>query len=110
MDYQPDHQSKQQVQPKLIVYGHAYCPQARFMAATLARHQIEHEWRDVSEGQPDYQTELKQLAGGNLSVPTVIFPDGSVIVEAWPGQVLKKLGLQKPNLFERLLMWLRGER
>lgn len=87
---------------KLIVYGHEFCPQARLMAHVLSENEIDHEWRDVRGGQPEFQTELKVLANGNLSVPTLVFPDGSVIVEAWPNQMLKRLGLKKPNLLERL--------
>lgn len=87
---------------KLIVYGHEFCPQARLMAHALSENEIDHEWRDVRSGQPEFQMELKTLANGNLSVPTLVFPDGSVMVEAWPNQMLKKLGLKKPNRIERL--------
>ena len=92
---------------KLIVYGHDACQQARYMAASLAQYDIEHEWRDVRTGDPVYQIELQSLANGNLSVPTLVFPDGVVMVEAWPRQMLKKLGWQKPNILERLIRKLR---
>ena len=76
---------------RLIVYGHNFCGLARMLADALAEHHIEHEWRDVRDGEPRFRDELRQLARGYLSVPTVIFPDGTVMVEPWPEDVLGKL-------------------
>ncbi len=86
---------------KLVVYGHNYCPQAKFLAVALEKHNVSYEWRDVMRGEPSYRDELRQLANGNLSVPTLIFPDGTVMIEPWPGKVLKKLGLKKASRAER---------
>ena len=61
------------------------------LAEVLAEHHIEHEWRDVRDGEPRFRDELRQLARGYLSVPTVIFPDGTVMVEPRPEDVLGKL-------------------
>lgn len=87
---------------KLIVYGHEHCEQARALAHTLAKHKIEHEWRDVAKGKPVWKKQLKKLANGNLSVPTVIFPDGTVMVEPWPDQVLDYLGEKEPGFLDKL--------
>jgi hypothetical protein len=43
------------------------------------------------EGNPDYKNELRLLARGYLSVPTVVFPDGEVMVEPNPKEVLARL-------------------
>jgi len=87
----------------LVVYGHNYCLQAMLLVKELDKCEVDYEWRDVREGEPQFEADLRELAGGNLSVPTVIFPDGEVMVEPWPGQVLKKLDLKKPSPVERLL-------
>ena len=87
---------------RLIVYGNDYCPQASLLKSALAKHKIDYEWRDVMNGDPRYQDELRNLARGNLSVPTVIFPDGTVMVEPWPHQVLHKLHPGRPSLLQRL--------
>ncbi|MCI0474726.1 MAG: hypothetical protein L0Y55_00610 [Anaerolineales bacterium] len=91
----------------LIVYGHDYCWQSQLLKKTLLDHRIEYEWRDVMAGDPRYQTDLKKVARGNLSVPTVIFPDGTVMVEPMPSQVLHRLKPRQPNLVERWLGWTR---
>ena len=94
---------------KLIVYGHNYCLQSKFLVATLNKHTVDYEWRDVMQGEPGYQDELRQLANGNLSVPTTVFPDGTVMVEPWPGKVLKKLGLKRAGRVERFIQSLAGK-
>ena len=91
----------------LIVYGHDYCGQALALKHLLAVYNIQHEWRDVMKGDPRFRNELEKLARGNLSVPTVIFPDGTVIVEPMPSQVLNRLQPRQPNLVERWLRWTR---
>ena len=87
---------------RLIVYGHNVCGLARMLAEALAEYHIDHEWRDIADGEPRFKDELRQLARGHLSVPTVVFPDGTVMVEPLPDEVLSKLSLRQPGLMERL--------
>ncbi len=87
---------------RLIVYGHEHCAQAIVLAEALQRHQIDHEWRDIIRGPKQYKQKLRRLAGGNLSVPTVVLPDGTVMVEPWPGQVLERLGIQRKGWLQRI--------
>ena len=89
----------------LFVYGHNYCLQSRMLAAALRQHNIEHEWRDVLTGPPRYRAELAKLARGYQSVPTVVFPDGTVLVGPWPDAVLDKVGIHRPSLVQRLRKW-----
>ncbi len=77
----------------LVVYGHQNCYLSRSLKRELEEKRIEFEWRDVNEGEPRFKDELRALARGNLSVPTVIFADGTVMVEPRPAQVLDKLEL-----------------
>jgi glutaredoxin-related protein len=84
---------------KLIVYGHDYCGQARTLVRALNQREIEYEWRDIQHGDPVWKEELRALAKGCLSVPTVIFPDGEVMVEPWPeaSRICLNLGNNSPN-------------
>lgn len=79
---------------QLIMYGHNFCPQVAALRKSLAKHNVSYEWREATAENPQYQQELKALARGYLSVPTVIFEDGEVMVEPSPRMVLKKLGLE----------------
>ena len=93
----------------LIIYGHDYCSQSRALVATLNKNEIAYEWRDITTGPPEYKDDLKTLANGYLSVPTVIFADGTVMVEPWAGRVLKKLGYTRPGLLDKLFgRWVRA--
>jgi mycoredoxin len=85
------------IKARLVVYGHNSCGLAHLLAKALAEHQIDHEWRDIDEGDPRFRDELRQLARGYLSVPTVIFPDGTVLVEPFPDEVLAKLQPSGPG-------------
>lgn len=96
-------------QNKLIVYGHNYCGQALMLARALKKNAVDHEWRDVMTGPPEWQEELKALANGNLSVPTVVFPDGAVLVEPWPEKVLKAAGIEKSSFLGKLRTRFTGE-
>lgn len=94
---------------KLIIYGHDFCGQARTLVRTLNQKEIEYEWRDIHHGDPAWKDELLTLAKGYLSVPTVIFPDGKVMVEPWPEDVLDHLKPQV-GLFEKITsLFKRGE-
>ena len=87
---------------RLIVYGHDFCIQAMMLARSLKKNNVDHEWRDIMAGPPEWQEELKSLARGNLSVPTVIFPDGAVMVEPYPDEVLDKMGIESTSVLKRL--------
>ncbi|MGB8645553.1 MAG: glutaredoxin domain-containing protein [Anaerolineae bacterium] len=78
-------------EPCLIVYGRHSCGRSHWLYQELENNHIDFEWRDIVMGEPRFKEELKALARGNLSVPTVIFPDGSVMVEPRPDQVLSRL-------------------
>ena len=83
--------NQQENAKKLIVYGHDSCGQARTLVRALHQKEIEYEWRDIHNGDLIWKDELRILASGYLSVPTVIFPDGKVLVEPWPEEVLEYL-------------------
>lgn len=95
--------------PSLIVYGHDYCSQARTVRRNLEKAGIEFEWRDIRSGDSQYQEELRALTGGFLSVPTVQFPDGTILVEPRAHEVMEKVsstGIQSKenrSLLDRLL-------
>jgi thioredoxin reductase (NADPH) len=64
----------------------------------LARYQIPYQWLDV-EADPKARMLVEGANGGAVRVPTVFFPDGSVLVEPETHTFAEKLGLQtKPAL------------
>lgn len=95
---------------QIVIYAHDFCGQSRVLIRALDKIGLEYEYRDVVNGNPVWKKELKRLARGNLSVPTVVYDDGTVMVEPWPDQVLDHLGIEKPSFTKRLSgMFGRGE-
>jgi mycoredoxin len=102
--------SESQINQSIIVYGHNRCPLSRLLAKSLKKHNVGHEWRDVHQTDQIFAEELRQLANGYLSVPTVIFPDGTVMVEPWPTQVLRKINIEPTGWLEKLVDRLQKKR
>lgn len=67
----------------VIVYGTQWCPDCRRAKRVLDDYHVVYEWIDV-DANPDARAEVLRLNGGMRSVPTIVFPDGSLLVE--PGE------------------------
>jgi glutaredoxin-like protein len=75
---------------KIKVYGTTWCPDCVRAKGVLARHSIEYDWIDIS-GDSEARAYVEQVNRGNRSVPTIVFPDGSVLVEPSNVELEKKL-------------------
>ncbi len=81
----------------IIVYGTTWCPDCRTAKQFLGEHLIQYVWVDI-EQDAMAMAEVERLNHGMRSVPTIVFPDGSVLVEPNGEQLAQKLGLRsKPQ-------------
>lgn len=64
----------------IVVYGTAWCGDCRRAKKLLERRGIGYVWIDVEE-QKGAMDEMLRLNGGDRRVPTLLFPDGSVLIE-----------------------------
>ena len=55
-------------------------------------HDIEYDWTDIDQ-EPEFQKIVKDINNGRSIVPTIIFPDGSILVEPSNSELIKKLNL-----------------
>lgn len=76
----------------LIVYGTPWCPDCRRSKQFLGEHRIAYDYIDIDQD-PAAQAEVERLNRGNRSVPTIVFPDGSILVEPSNEALAQKLGL-----------------
>jgi glutaredoxin len=76
---------------KIIVYGTNWCYASRRARAYLDEHQIPYTWIDVDKD-ADASKLVENLNKGFRSVPTIIFPDGSMLVEPSSNQLASKFG------------------
>lgn len=77
---------------EIIVYGTSWCPDCRRSKNFLAENLIPYTWIDI-EDDAEAMARVEELNNGNRSVPTILFPDGEVLVEPSNPALAKKLGI-----------------
>lgn len=77
---------------KITVYGTTWCSDCRRAKQLMDAYDIEYDWTDIDE-EPEFQKIVKDINNGRSIVPTIIFPDGSVLVEPSNSELIKKLNL-----------------
>lgn len=78
------------------VLGTRWSPQSYELRDFLARNHIPYQWIDVelSANDPDTKRLLDALGPDVSSLPVVLFPDGTKLLESLPAQVAQKVGLR----------------
>jgi len=79
--------------PLLTFYGAPWCPDCRRSKRFLGEHQIPYRWVDI-EQDPEGEKYVLQKNGGKRIIPTIEFPDGSILAEPTNAELAAKLGLQ----------------
>lgn len=64
----------------IIMYGTTWCFDSRRARKILDEMEISYEWIDIDKD-PDARKYVEEVNHGFRSVPTIIFPDGSILVE-----------------------------
>jgi thioredoxin reductase (NADPH) len=77
---------------KLKLYGALWCPDSRRSRQFLREHRIAYEWIDIADKE-DIMATLPALPEGKPRIPTLIFPDGGVLVAPSNPEIASKLGL-----------------
>ncbi len=65
---------------QICVYGAQWCPDTRRSRQCLERLGIPFDWRDIDHDK-EARAFVEQVNKGNRSIPTIVFPDGSILVE-----------------------------
>ena len=79
--------------PEITLYGAYWCPDCRRSKNFLGEHQIPYSWVDV-EQDPEAEQFVIQLNNGKRIIPTIVFGDGSALVEPSNAELASKLGLK----------------
>jgi mycoredoxin len=77
---------------KIVVYGTRWCGDTHRSRRFLDRHGIPYEWVDIDQD-GEGRGVVEHVNRGVRSVPTIIFPDGSVLTEPSDQDLRIKLGL-----------------
>lgn len=75
---------------EIIMYGTQWCPDCHRSKRVLESKDITFKWVDIAR-EPDAAAEVERLNKGYRSVPTIVFPDGSILVEPSEAELEKKL-------------------
>ncbi len=74
------------------VYGAPWCPDCRRSKKFLAEHRVAFEWIDIDQD-VEARRVVETLQGGGRTIPTIVFPDGSYLIEPSDDALARKLGL-----------------
>lgn len=76
----------------ITVYGTTWCGDCKRSKRFLAEQRIRYRWVDVEEN-PDGLRFIEEVNQGKHIVPTIVFPDGSILVEPSNADLAAKLGI-----------------
>ena len=76
----------------LKVYGAPWCPDCRRSKKFLSEHRVPYDWVDVDQDQEGLRL-VQDLQHGGRTIPTIVFPDGSYLLEPTDEELAGKLGL-----------------
>lgn len=67
-------------QPTIIIYATDWCPDCHRVRRYFQAHQIPFQWINIDRD-PEAEAFVRHVNHGNRSVPTIVFPDGTILVE-----------------------------
>lgn len=79
---------------KIKFYGTTWCPDCIRSKQYLDEKQAEYEFIDIATN-PEAVAEVERINKGMQSIPTILFPDGEVLVEPSNEQLQKALDTNK---------------
>jgi glutaredoxin len=81
-------------QAQIVFYGTTWCPDSRRSQRFLDSHRVSYQWIDIDKD-PEASAYVQRVnRRGYRSVPTILFPDGSILVEPSDAELARKLGLE----------------
>lgn len=79
--------------PKITLYGAYWCPDCRRSKKFLGEQFVPFKWIDIEQDKEAEQFVLQKNNGKRI-IPTIVFEDGSFLVEPTNAELAKKLGLK----------------
>lgn len=76
----------------IIVYGTSWCPDCKRSKQFLGDQRIHYDWVDI-EHDSESMAYVEEINNGKRVVPTIVFPDGDILVEPTNVELGEKLGL-----------------
>ena len=80
------------VTPQITIYGTSWCGGSRRARLLFDQNNIPYTWIDIDLDDQAAKY-VESVNRGFRSVPTIVWPDGSILVEPSEDQIEKKLGI-----------------
>jgi len=77
---------------QIVLYGAPWCSDCRRSRVFLDENKVEYEYVDIDQDEKGAD-KVVQINKGLRSIPTIVFPDGAVLVEPSNEQLKEKLKL-----------------
>lgn len=77
----------------IVVYGTRWCPDCVRAKLILKQHRARYKWIDIAQD-PQAAAYVQKVNGGMRRVPTIVFADGSLLVEPSNAELASKLNEQ----------------
>ena len=82
-----------EIKSDIKFYGAHWCPDCRRSRKFLGEHRVPYQYFDVDQD-TEAQAYVQQINDNRLIIPTILFSDGSMLVEPSDAELAEKLGLQ----------------
>ena len=76
----------------ITVFGAPWCPDCRRSKQFLGEQRVPYNWVDIDEDE-EGRSRVQELNNGRQIIPTIVFPDGSILVEPTNAELAAKLGV-----------------
>ncbi|MDA1349410.1 MAG: FAD-dependent oxidoreductase [Chloroflexi bacterium] len=80
------------MEPKVTVYGAPWCPDCRQSKQFLGEQRVMYNWVDIDQDEKGREY-VQQVNDGKQIIPTIVFEDGSILVEPTNAELAGKLGI-----------------
>jgi thioredoxin reductase (NADPH) len=87
------------IETKITVYGAHWCPDCKRAKKFLGEQFVPYQWVDI-EKDPQGESFVLKINNGKRIIPTIVFEDGSFLVEPSNAELARKLGLQTEARFD----------
>lgn len=78
---------------RIQLYGAHWCPDCRRSKRFLGEQQISYDWIDIEQDEAA-RHRVEELNDGKRIIPTIVFPDGAILVEPSNADLAQQLGLR----------------
>lgn len=79
---------------QIHVYGAPWCPDCKRAKQFLAEQRIAYQWHDIDQDE-ESRAYVQEANDGRQIIPTIVFEDGSILVEPSNAELADKLGIRR---------------